>query len=143
MTPMQAAQLVSLAKTAWPAGDWNQARFNLWAERLLDLPFADAAAEFDAMVDSWPETWAPSIGRIKQAILARADRRRKQAAVAAERKLLAGPRDPAVGQLLRATVLRLEARSRSAGAPHAESQRGAGERKPGQAARSAAGVGEG
>ena len=116
MTTEEAVELVSRVRHAFPFPKWGKPRFAIYVEHLVDLPYPAVRAAVDELIRTKRETFAPAVGEIRARAEGRILRGRTLAQAMADRKLLAAPKDPAIGRLLRETVKRLEARAQAAAA---------------------------
>lgn len=133
MTPTEAVKLVQALRDNWDTPTWSQGRFDLFVDALLPVPLELAQAAVRKLIlRGLPR--AEFRVRVEH-VTAEIDRLAERQRVAAEQRLdrlaIAGPKDPEVGRLLRATIVRLEARRRTAGgqlrsgsSPPANSHRG-------------------
>lgn len=143
MTPTEAVKLVQALRDNWDTPTWSQGRFDLFVDALLPVPLELAQAAVRKLIlRGLPR--AEFRVRVEH-VTAEIDRLAERQRVAAEQRLdrlaIAGPKDPEVGRLLRATIVRLEARRRTAGGQLPERQQPAREQPPGQAARKRVGTG--
>lgn len=112
MTKTEVTEIVSRIRHAFPFPKWNAARFAIYAEHLQDLPYHATRAAVDELIRSRSETFAPAIGAIRARVQHMLDRAQMLRQAHQDRLLLAAPKDPAVGKILRDCVQRLERRAR-------------------------------
>ena len=138
MTPTQAFELVDRLRDNWDSPTWSQGRYDLFVDALAPVPYAIAApAVRELVLRGLPRgEFRIRVEHLTAAIDKHLDRRRALEQQRLDRLAIAGPKDPEVGKLLRATIVKLEARLAG---PAATRQHSAGERGRGQAARRRAG----
>lgn len=112
MTPTQAATIAAALKTAFPKYGWPQERFDLYASKLLDLPYKLTHAYVNGLIETREDEHPPAIGAIRNPVLRRLENLRAHQQMIEDRRALEDRRpDPRIRKLLSDTIRKLEMKS--------------------------------
>ncbi len=139
MTPREATEVVNLLVANWDVPHWSRTRYRLFCVSLEPYPFAEAIDAVGLFIRRGIRGIRPTVSDVVDAIDRHLAERKRLEQARADRMQIAGPKDPAVGALLKRTIEALE-RRRDAADAQAPRQRSGDERRRGQAARRAGGT---